>query len=284
MSASGDTRSDMEKQRQTLQNFVVMGSSAAISLVAIVAILATVNGLVTGGPIFENWVFFWTDGIPGVVSGPLQMLLVLGIVLVAAYVFEFQGIRTTVPFWVGLGVMLLLVSEFLLPGWVTGAFGSLGIIETVLGMHPSELNVVRTAILGATFIVLYYMILLRIEGARETTTQGSSNLSGILSLTRRRIQRLLSQYMDIAVALGTFAGAAFAIITTNTGGAFAEFIGGVFGIVETAPVWSGYIGTLLTYWANYMIDAIPLDFTHRQFAMLAVFILLIAAGIWQSNQ
>lgn len=274
---------DRAAQRTTFSNITILGGTTVIAVVTLTAVVAVFNGLLSGGPIFQTFLEFWGFGIPGVIDGPGRMLLVIGVLVVLSMGIEIAGVETTAPFWIGLGIIGMLLAEFVFPGWLTGPFGSLGLGEFFFGMPLRELDPVRTAILGVAFIVVYYMVYLRIEGARETTSYGAQSFSHLLFLTRQRLQRLLRQYAEVLGAIAAFAGMAIVISGQGVLDAFIEFANPLVNYVASAPVWGGYVSTLGSYLGAFIFGIFPFDVSHRLFAVLASAVFLIVVANYIRN-
>lgn len=250
-----------------LAMFAVTATFAAFGLFTTIAVF---NGLFGGGPFLEGFLSVFGFSIPGVVTGPSRVLFVLGFLLAVSWAVEIQGIDTSVPFWVGIGIVLLVVMKFIMPGWVVDAIQFLGIIELVLGIPMTEVNVRRTAVLGVLFILVYYAVLVRLQGALDITdATGSTTATGVLSLTRQRLKSLIRTYFQLFViligAIGTFA----ALTIGYSGRSVAEIISQLL----YDPGWGGYLVTLVAYYVNYLTNLLPFQLTDLQFfAFLLVFL------------
>lgn len=281
-SSSGSTnrKSPAERAREAFERTTTLSVASLIAAVTVVTLLAVVNGVFGGPALFGGFLGLFGFEIPGVVRGPLRGLVILAILVLLSFGPEVAGLKTTAPFWIGISLMALIFAKFILPGWVTGAFTFLQLGEIFLGMPLSEINVGRTVVLGLSFIFLYYVFLIRVKGAMGKQG-GSKNLGGVLSLTRMRFKALFRKYVKVAVAIAGLFGILGFFMATGAGQATAQFVAEAGKAVFMYPVWSGYLATLGTWFANSALsDLLPFTLGDTELAFFFAFLLGITLLIY----
>lgn len=280
---SGDTRSKGEIQRLAAKNVTVMGISTLLAAIAVIGVLVGANAAFGGPQLVEGIFGFLGMEVPGVFKGPGRAFFTLAFIFLLAWGVDFAGVDTSVPFWIGIALFLLVVGRFILPDWMTAPFGALKIGELFLGIPLGELNVARTVVVGVSFILLYYMSLIRVNGALGSAApkrQGSTSVSGVLSLTRTRIKTLMRNYVKAVVGIAGILGVAGFFTVTGLGQAGAAFMNQVAGVVTAYPVWSGYLSSLGAWYANNFAPWVPFDLSAPVMAIFLALILLVTAGTY----
>lgn len=280
----GNNKTPADRFANTFRNLSLASVTTFTAFLILMGVLAAAN-YVLGGPSLLGGVFgFLGFEVPGVMRGPGHALFTFAILLVLGWGVNIAGNDTSVPFWVGIGLLVMILVEYVFPDFVVAAFAPLNIGTLFLGMPLSEVNVARTFVLGITFIFIYYVVLFRAGGAIDSPSyRGSKSIIKSLGMATTAMQRLLRKYASIVVSLAAFLGVTGFITATGTGQAIAAFFSESVGaLLFDFPVWSGYMASLGAWYANTFAD-LPVSFGEAQFGVVLLMIFVATAAIYVQN-
>ena len=257
---------------------------AALTLLTLIAVF---NGVFGGGPFINGFTnFIFGVEIAGAFSGTWRIVVILSVLLVLSLLLDFydgadpdRDIKSPAPFWIGLGIIGLLLIEYLVPQFVLESLGFLGIIEFFLGVPLEELDAIRTAVLGVVFLVVFYAARARLGAELDgVNVQAASTPGGV---TYQVGQGFIGLWRDYRKTLVYIAGAASTLTILSLNGVF-EAIFELSGFSD-APLWSGYLGTLGSYYVNFFTDWLPFELTPGDLALVFVGLLAFTVAIWQQE-
>lgn len=277
----------MSSSTSSSDNFLSGALRIIITVVAfavVTGVIAVANGAFGGPPIFQATAGYLGFEIPGVIRGPGRGLLVLTLIIGLTYAFEFRGIQMSAPFWVGIFMAGLVVSKFLLPDFVTGAFAFLNLGQLFLGLKLSEINVARTVVLGISFVFIYYIALIRTKGAFGIYSgfpSGASDVDSVFSTTIQAIEGLMRDYRDVLVGIAGLFGVIGLFSAAGVGQSFTELLKQAGFLAE--PGWGGYIISLSFWWINSFTSWLPFALSPEELGGLFFIIFAMAAIVYYTD-
>lgn len=289
MSASGDVP-------DTGMNIARLLTTLSISVVTLFTLIAAFNGAFGGGPFVNGFVqTIFGLSVEGTVDGAARILILMGALLVLSWGIDLwsgadsdRDVQSTAPFWIGLGAIGLLLIDFVVPEFVTDAIGVTGIVELLLGIPLDQIDSVQTAVLGVIFIAIFYAVRARLASAIEgTNTPGGGSASSVTYQVGQGFIGLARQYRDVLMRLGVFVGTTLGLlgigVGTGTAGLVGEFVGTISQLFFQSPAWSGYVGSHLAYYFNFIFPDVPI-LTETELAVGLAMLMLISIGAAYSSR
>lgn len=256
-----------------------------VAALTLLTLLAVFNGVFGGGPFINGFAnFIFGVEIAGAFSGTWRIAVILGFLLVLSWLLDFydgadpdRDIKSPAPFWIGLGIIGLLLVEYVVPQFVLESLGFLGLIEFFLGIPLEELDPVRTSVLGVSFLVVFYAVRARLGAELDgVNVQAASTPRGVAYQVGQGFIGLWRSYQKTFIVI---AGATSTLAILSLNGASEVFFE-LFGFAD-APVWSGYLGTLSSYYVNFFTDWLPFELTPWELGLVFLTLFALTVAIWQ---
>lgn len=249
---------------------------AVSALAAAFLLTLLIGGLITFGTSFtvlEVALDTFDITLPGFIQGTDRLAVYLAGAVTVALGLNYAGldVRDRVPFLIGLAGIAALAAELLVPSIIAQWFAP--VVELVTGYGPGEVSALRFFVYVVAFIIVYYIVEVRLSAAFGQPGTGAKGPS-VITVVQSRVMNLLRDYRRIFVAVGAALGiwTAFsaASVLDGVGQLVGSFIDATFG---SAPAWSGWIATTVAGYLNFIRGVTGFSPTTFGIIVLALFAL-----------
>jgi hypothetical protein len=128
-------------------------------------------------------------------------------------------------------------------------------------------------VLGISFLIVFFAVRARLSAEIEWVNVPSGAEAS--SVAYQVGQGFIGLWRSYQKALIAIVGIMTTLAVVASEGAFE-----LFGFADT-PIWSGYLGTLSSYYVNFFTDWLPFELTPWELGLVFLTLFAVTVAIWQ---